>query len=113
MNLPVQIILRGMPGSPALESAIREKATRFEHVYDGIISCRVAVELAGKHKSRGNEFRVSIVVKLPGEEVVVNRDHDEDVYIAIRDAIDAARRKIEEFAASKRAGRHRGVEGTA
>jgi len=110
MNLPVQIILRGMPSSPTLETAIRERATRLEHVYDGIINCRVAVELAGKHKSQGNEFRVRIAVKLPREEIVVNRDHDEDVYIALRDAFDAARRKIEEFAALKRAGRHRGAE---
>jgi len=35
---------------------------------------------------------------VPGHEVFVNRDHHEDVYVAVRDAFDTAARKLEEVA---------------
>ena len=39
---------------------------------------------------------------LPGQEVAVTRVHDEDVYVALRDAFDAARRKVEEVVRIRR-----------
>ncbi len=111
MHLPVQIILRGIPGSPALEAAIREKSGRLEHVFDGILGCRVAVELAGRHKSQGGEFSVRVGLKLPGDEIVVDREHDQDVYVALREAFDAARRQLEDFVSLRRSGRHSAVNG--
>ena len=35
---------------------------------------------------------------MPGREIVVTRDHDEDVYVALRDAFDAAKRQLEDYA---------------
>jgi cold shock CspA family protein len=34
---------------------------------------------------------------VPGSEIVVNRDQHEDVYVALRDAFDAARRQLEDY----------------
>jgi ribosome-associated translation inhibitor RaiA len=41
---------------------------------------------------------VRIDIGVAGGEIVVNRDHDEDVYVALRDAFDVAKRQLEEYA---------------
>jgi ribosome-associated translation inhibitor RaiA len=45
---------------------------------------------------------VRIDVTVPGREIVINHDHDEDVYVALRDAFDAARRQLEDYARIRR-----------
>ena len=66
------------------------------------MSCRVVIEQPGKHKRQGKEFVVHVDLKVPGGEIAVNRDHHEDVYVALRDAFDAARRKLEDVAREMR-----------
>lgn len=102
MQLPVQVTYRGMESSPAVEDAVREKAAKLEQFYPRIMSCRVVLEQAGRHKTKGKQFVVRVDLKAPGGEIAVNRDHDEDVYVALRDAFDAARRKLEDFAREQR-----------
>ena len=41
-------------------------------------------------------FNVRVDIGVPGSEIVVNRDQHEDVYVALRDAFDAARRQLED-----------------
>lgn len=98
MKLPLQITLRDIPPSEALEGAIREKADKLDQFYPHIMACRVTVGIAGKHKHQGQEFAVAVDLSVPGKEIVVNRDQHEDVYVALRDAFDHARRQLEEFA---------------
>jgi len=43
-----------------------------------------------QHKNQGKLFNVRIDIGVPGSEIVVNRDQHEDVYVALRDAFDAA-----------------------
>ena len=38
----------------------------------------------------------------PGREIVVNRQHAEDVYVALRDAFDAAKRQLDDYACMQR-----------
>jgi cold shock CspA family protein len=57
----------------------------------------VVIEQAGRHQTKGKQFVVRVDLKAPGGEIAVNRDHDQDVYAALRDAFDAARRKLEDF----------------
>jgi len=96
MQIPVQITMRDIPASPALEAHIREKAAKLEEFHSHIMSCRVTVEELGKHKHQGRQFRVRIDLRVPGKEIVANKDHHEDVYVALRDAFDAAKRQLEE-----------------
>ncbi len=102
MQGPVQITYRGMPSSAALEEAVRERAAKLEQFYARIGSCRVVIEQPARHQQRGKEFVVHVDLKVPGGEIAVNRDHHEDVYVALRDAFDAARRKLEEYARTQR-----------
>ena len=98
MQIPMQITIRDMEHSEALEAKIREKANKLDEFFNHIMSCRVVVEMPHKHHQQGKQFNVRIDIGVPGNEIVVNRDHSEDVYIALRDAFDAAKRQLEDFA---------------
>jgi len=96
MQIPLQITTHGVAHSDALEAHIREKATKLEEFHPRITSCRVTVEELAQHHRQGRPFRVRIDVRVPGKEIVANRDHDEDVYVALRDAFDSVKRQLEE-----------------
>jgi ribosome-associated translation inhibitor RaiA len=92
MFLPLQITLRNIPHSEGLDRVIRERAERLQN-FHRLTSCRVVVERVGQHTP---EFSVRIDLKMPGSEIPVDRQHNEDVRAAIRDAFDAARRQLED-----------------
>lgn len=94
--LPVQITMRDIPSSPAIESLIRKRAEKLTQFYDRIISCRVVIELPQKHKHQGKLYNVKIDVSVPGKELVASRKYDQDIRIAIRDAFQAIERQLEE-----------------
>ena len=98
MNIPMQITLRNMDHSEALETHIREKAKKLECFFEHIVSWRVVVDMPHKHKHQGQAFNIRINIGVPVGEIVVNRDSHEDVYVALRDAFDAARRQLEDYA---------------
>lgn len=102
MQREVQITLHGLPASEALEAHIRDKVAKLEEFYPQITGCRVTVEQPAKHKHQGKLFSVRVDVRVPGSEVVVNRDQDEDVYVALRDAFDAAKRQLEDYGRKQR-----------
>lgn len=107
MKLPLQIAFRNMDPSDAVEAKIRARAGSLERFAAGITSCRVAVEKQDRHRHQGNLFRVRVDLTVPGRELVAGgkRDADPahaDVYVAIRDAFDAARRQLEDYARRRR-----------
>ncbi len=102
MQIPIQITFHDVPRSDALEAHIRQKAEKLEEFHSRIISCRVTVEELRKHHHQGRHFRVLIDLRVPGKEIVANRDHHEDVYVALRDAFDAVKRQLEEVAREMR-----------
>jgi len=102
MQIPLQITLREMGHSDALEAKIRERAAKLEEFHPRIMSCRVTVEELRKHHHQGRHFQVKVDVHVPGREVVANLAHDEDVYVALRDAFDSAKRQLEEVVRVKR-----------
>jgi ribosomal subunit interface protein len=101
MQLPLQITARDVSLSEAAEGNIRAKAASLDTYYDGIVGCRVVVEGPGRHHRKGL-FTVRIDLNVPGAELMVDRQADEDLYVAIRDAFDAARRRLEDYARRQR-----------
>jgi ribosome-associated translation inhibitor RaiA len=104
MKKPVEIALRGIPPSGALERYIGDEARRLDSICDRIRSCQVVAEAQQREKPQGAQFTVRLIVTLSGTEIVVNREHGSDVYMGVRDAFAAAglqlkdhmrRRKIE------------------
>jgi ribosomal subunit interface protein len=107
MRLPLQVTFRNMDRSQALEADIEEKISKLDQFYDHIMSCRVVVEAGHKHHQQGNLFAVSIHLSVPGRELVVSRNPQEnqaheDAYVAVRDAFDALRRQLEDFVSTHR-----------
>lgn len=107
MQLPLEITFRHMEPSPAVEARIREKADKLDRFHDHIMSCRVVVEAPHAHQHKGKLYQVRLDIKTPGRELAVTHEHrrdhaHEDVYVAIRDAFDAAVRQLEDFARKQR-----------
>src|ERR1051325_5158774 len=107
MQLPLQISYQHMEPSESVDAMIREKAAKLDQFYERIMSCRVVVEALHKPHRTSNQYRVRIDLTVPGGELVVNRDPAEqtdakDVAIAVRDAFEAARRQLEDFAQKQR-----------
>jgi ribosomal subunit interface protein len=97
-----------MEPSAAVEENIREKAGKREQFYDRIMSCRVVVEVPHGHQHQGRLYQVRIDLGVPDGELVVSHEHHhrdhahEDVYVAIRDAFDAMKRQLEDYARKRR-----------
>lgn len=98
MAAQLQITVREMKHSEALETRIRQKVAVLERVHPRMTACRVTVEAPHNHQRHGNQYNVKLDITVPGEEIVVNRDHAKDIYVALRDAFQAARRQLIEHA---------------
>ena len=101
MDVPLQVSFRNMDRSEAVEARVREKAEKLEKYYGHLTSCRVMVEAPERRHHKGKLFHVRIELGVPGKELVVsrhpkNKHAHEDVYVAVRDAFDAARRRLED-----------------
>lgn len=102
MQLELEIVDRdGTLGKRALER-IRKKAAGLDKYYQRITSCRVIVDPTDKHQGKGQRHNIRVEVAVPGNEIVVKRQSQEDMGAAIRDAFDAARRQLEEYAEKQR-----------
>jgi ribosomal subunit interface protein len=92
-----------MSPSEAVEADINKRVEKLERICQDIIGCRVTISIDGKHKQRGNLFKVTVDLSVPGNELVaVNHPLHEDVYVAVRDAFEASTRQLEEFAQRRR-----------
>ena len=97
MRDPVEITLRGIPRSSALERYVGEQARALDRQCERIQACHVVAEALHRPKRQGAQFAVRLNITLPGTEVVVNREHGEDVYVAMRDAFEAASLQLEDY----------------
>ena len=102
MQTPLQITIRHMAHSDALTARVREEVGRLSALHPDIVSCRVVVEQGDRHKSQGRLFNVRIALGVPGQELIANHDHDEDVYVALRDGFASLKRRLEDVARRQR-----------
>jgi len=102
MQSPLQISFRNLDRSMAVEANVREKVEKLDKLFKEIITCRVSVEALHKHHNKGNLYHVRIYITVPDGELVVSRRPDlhhahEDIYVAVRDAFNAARRQLRDY----------------
>jgi cold shock CspA family protein/ribosome-associated translation inhibitor RaiA len=107
MQLPEQIAFRNMEPSAAIEDEVRDRVEWLDEFCRDIMGCRVVVEVPHRHHQRGNQYLIRIDLTVPGEEIAVTREppeHDayRDVNVAIRDAFDTARRRLEDYVRRRR-----------
>jgi cold shock CspA family protein len=100
MQIPLRITFRDMPPSPAVEARVRDCAAALEHLHPRITGCHVVLEAHHRHH-QGELYHVTVHLVIPEGEIVVKRDPPEhhaheDVYVAVRDAFDAAARRLQD-----------------
>lgn len=107
MQLPLQISFRHMEHSDDIETLIRNKAAGLDKFTNDIMRCSVVVQPAGKHHLHGNLYEVRIDLTMAGEEIAVTHTPSQHAEyqrpeMALRDAFDTARRKVEDFVRRRR-----------
>jgi cold shock CspA family protein len=109
MDVPIEITIDGIEDTGgSIDSLIRSKTEKLEQVCDHITSLRVAVEMDDKNDRGGNPFRIRLNLNVkPGHEFAVERDGvappvANDVLPTIREAFDAARRKLQKITEKQR-----------
>jgi ribosomal subunit interface protein len=101
--MPVRIHLLDMPRSEAVEEKIQARADRLARFSDEIQKCEVWLESPHGHHRKGRLYGIRIRLTVPGEEIMIElQPETDDVYVAIRDAFDAARRKLEDYERRRR-----------
>jgi cold shock CspA family protein/ribosome-associated translation inhibitor RaiA len=100
MQRSLHIAFRNMTAPIGMEEAIRERAALLERFHDRITACNVVIEARHRHR-QGNIYHVRIELIVPDREIVVRRDPPEhqaheDVHVAIRDAFEAAQRRLQD-----------------
>jgi ribosomal subunit interface protein len=107
MQVPVRIDFQNMDQSEAVIARIRERIGRLERHFDRMTGCNVTVQAPHHHHHKGNTYQVRIVMHVPGGELAVSRDPGTqpahaDVFVAVRDAFDAAERRLIQHVARQR-----------
>lgn len=97
MKIPLHITFRNDSPNEAVEAEIRKRAKKLDQFARDVMRCDVTVGPAGKRHARGNPYEVHIDLTMAGKEIAISHVHShEDVYVVIRDAFDAAIRKLQD-----------------
>ena len=95
--------------------AVRQRAlallTKLLKISPSIMRGTMVIEGRHRHRHHGNLFHISVKLQLPGVDVVVSHDPErnhahEDIFVAMRDACEAARKQLEAYE-SRRSGKGR------
>lgn len=103
MTTPLEIAFKGLEKSRAIEAKIAEKAARLEKHFDRMTHCRVVVSAPNKHAHKGKVYEIRIDIGVPGgAPLIVTHEtpvaqSSESLHAAIRDAFDAAGRRLHEL----------------
>lgn len=104
-SFPLKITLRHTDPSMTLEEEITRRAERLGRFNARPTKCEVLVESPGNHHRTGAAWRVRIDLAIPGHEIVIDREPNEDPYVAVRRAFEAAARRIRDLQERRTLGR--------
>lgn len=97
MRLPIKITTQsGVQLSDEIQAEIQRRAEALDRYCDRIMSCRVVIDAPILHH-KNKSFAVRIDLTVPNGELVVDRQHDADLMVALRDSFDSARRQLEDY----------------
>ncbi len=101
MAVELEIAFRGMESSEAVKAELEKRVESMNRRNPDVRRVIAVVEQSHKSQSQGNPFSVNLEVIVPGgQDVYVTHDPGdenthEDVYVAIRDAFEAAERQLQ------------------
>jgi len=99
MNVPVNITFHNTERTTNVEQFIQEQTERLQKFHSRLQQCEVVIDQPHHHHQKGNKYQVKIVLTVPRQTIAVtsttsrNGNH-ENLYSAIHDAFDAAKRKL-------------------
>lgn len=107
MQVQPRVTFRELEPSPAVEAKVEERIERLERLHGRLTTCQVVIEAPHRHHHHGRIYHVRLHLVVPGGDIVIGRDPaehhaHEDLYVAIRDAFDAAERRLEDHARRSR-----------
>lgn len=105
MEIPLQITGRNIELSEYIKDDLKRRAQKLDTFYPRIMRCRVTVEVPHRYKKQAMNavgYNIRIDVTVPGKEIVIRNRLDKDLDVAVREAFDAAQRKLEDFATKMR-----------
>ena len=96
MQRLLQITSRDFELTDAMRTLIERRTADLERYFERLTGCHVVIEAPVHHHRRGGPFDVRIDLRTPGAELSVNRQGADDLAVAIREAFDTARRRLED-----------------
>ena len=102
MKLPLEISARDVRINGETEALIRDKALKLDRFYDQIIGCRVKVDIPHRSQRNGIMYNVRIDITVPGGKLIVKREPDEDLHVAIVNSFETAQRRLTGYADRQR-----------
>ncbi|OFZ19502.1 MAG: hypothetical protein A2Z20_02945 [Bdellovibrionales bacterium RBG_16_40_8] len=110
VSFPYDISFPDFKPSEAVSVDVEKYLKKLERLYDRIVSCHVAVRAPHKHH-KNHIYHVHIRLKIPGEDIVVNREPEKnyshaDMHVAIRDAFNALHKQLRERVKQMRSHHH-------
>jgi cold shock CspA family protein len=102
MQTPAEIAFQHCEPSEEIRAEVDRQTQRLERFSSRITSCHVVVTKSAARHKKGDLYRVDLRIAMPGQkDVIVDRSHGdapehEHAEVAIRDAFDAAIRRIED-----------------
>lgn len=102
MTTALDIHFHGLERSEAVEAKVKDKVAKLQRHFERMTACRVVLEAPQRNAAKAKLFRVKIEIAVPsGAPIIVTHDREgasanEDLPLAIRDAFDAATRRVDE-----------------
>jgi ribosomal subunit interface protein len=96
MQRPIQITSRDFALTDAMRSLIEHRVQALEQYFGRLTGCHVVIEAPVHHHHRGGPFKVRLDLRTPRAELSVNKQSADDLAVAIREAFDSARRRLED-----------------
>jgi putative sigma-54 modulation protein len=114
MTTLIEVHFHGIEKSDAVEQRVREKVAKLQSHFERMTSCRVGIEATQRTPQKPKVYQIKIEIGVPRRKpIVVSHERigshaNEELGLAIRDAFDAALRKVDGAAA--RVGRRAKLE---
>lgn len=101
MSIQTTVTFHGIEKSDALQASVLEHASHLERFAADILSCDVVISLSEHRHHHGNRYNVLVRLRMKGHEVEAGSapavdGRYEDPYVAVADAFDAVRRRVED-----------------
>jgi ribosomal subunit interface protein len=99
MSNEFQIVFHNIDPSDAVTDSVNKRVEKLRRFNGDIIGGRVVLDSPHNNRHKGKVYSVALELHTPNKEVVVTQEqHDnhahEDLYVAIRDAFNAAERQL-------------------